>query len=519
MNLATTTRKFASYALVANAYWWLFLAFIAGLIFPLGFAPFHKPGAVILSLAFLFGLLHKKTFKQSVWIGALFGLGYSSVGVSWVYVSIKFYGELPVVIAGLITLLFLAFLSCYSILVCATYHQLNKSKSALGSCLLFTALWCFGEYLRSTLFGGFPWLLVGFSQVDTPIKYILPWFGLYGAGFVACFAATMLTMSFQNQHQRYLWLIALVLLLLAPGLLKNIPWSTSQLKPISVAVIQPNLSMRNKWNESLFWELIRMYQANIDDLIGKANLIVLPESAIPLPQSYISDLIQSIHEKAKADHSALLVGMFETSSIDANQYYNAMVSLGQARGDYLKQHLVPFGEFIPRPFNQLVTWLTELQSSNMIAGKVHQRPIRIFNYPIASLICYELAYPELLRQQLPQAQWIVTISDDGWFGHSFAMYQQLQMAQAMSIQTARYQIMANNDGLSSLINSDGDVVASLPAYTMGVLEASLYPTTGSTPWVRLGDTPILLLCACIIAFALRFPIAAKLKRRYPYHPK
>ena len=121
----------------------------------------------------------------------------------------------------------------------------------------------------------------------------------------------------------------------------------------------------------------------------------------------------------------------------------------------------------------------------------HQRPF-------ATLICYELAYPNLLRQQLPQAQWIVSLSDDGWFGHSLASYQHLQMAQALSILTSRYQIVANNDGLSSIITPTGIVSHSLPAFTSGILEGNIHPSHGSTPWVRWGDWPIIGLCIAIL---------------------
>ena len=137
----------------------------------------------------------------------------------------------------------------------------------------------------------------------------------------------------------------------------------------------------------------------------------------------------------------------------------------------------------------------------MKPGKSNQKLIHSNHYPIASLICYELAYPQLLRQQMPQAQWIVSISDDGWFGHSLAMYQQLQMAQVLSMLTGRFQVVANKEGLSSIIDEHGQLLHTLPAFTAGVLEATLYPATGATPWVRWGDGWLLLLCLCLVILA------------------
>jgi apolipoprotein N-acyltransferase len=143
-----------------------------------------------------------------------------------------------------------------------------------------------------------------------------------------------------------------------------------------------------------------------------------------------------------------------------------------------------------------------LPTSNLKPGKKNQELIEVDGHPIASLICYELAYPQLLRKQLPKAEWIVSISDDGWFGKSLAIYQHLQMAEALSLLTGRYQIMSNNDGLSSIINDKGDVINSLPAFSEGILKGNILAATGITPWVYYGDTPIILffILSTVLAF-------------------
>ena len=387
----------------------------------------------------------------------------------------------------------------------------------LLSCLLFSALWCLGEYLRSTLLmGGFPWLLLGFGQIDTPLKFLLPIIGVYGVGFLACLAATFLVASTQGtQLKRYVWLVAFVGVLLTPSLLKHHQWPTINNNPVSVGIIQANLSMRDKWDESLFWVLLQRYKDGIYQLMGKKDLIVMPESAIPVPASYVSDFLDTIDLRAKQTKSSILLGIPQPTNSEES-YYNSIISLGTAKGDYLKQHLVPFGEFIPQPYGRLVSWLGIPPMANLKPGSDNQPLIHVKNHPIATLICYELAYPQLLRKQLPAAEWIVSISDDGWFGHSLAMYQQLQMAQVLSLLTGRFQVVANNDGLSSIINSQGNITSSLGAFHEGILEATIYPATGITPWVYFGDKPILFICMLIVLLG---PLAAKHKRRYPYQPK
>ena len=117
-----------------------------------------------------------------------------------------------------------------------------------------------------------------------------------------------------------------------------------------------------------------------------------------------------------------------------------------------------------------------------------------------------MAFPDLIRDQIPKARWIVSVSDNGWFGRSLASYQQLQMGQMLSLQTGRYQVVANKFGLSSIINDKGDILSSLPAFEPGILQSKLYPAQGMTPWVRWGDKPILIMGIILAIFGLLLKI-------------
>ncbi len=474
----------------------------AGLLLPFGFAPFHYPGLVILGLALFFASLREQNRRQAFFSGFLLGLTYFGLGVSWIYVSIHTYGHLHPLLSAFATLLFIVYLALFTGLVGLSYKILARSSSSLLSALLFSAVWCLGEYLRANVLTGFPWLMVAYSQMDSPLQYLLPIIGLYGLSFMCCFSASLLALAMHAKStHRYALILAFMAVFMGPSLLQYKTWAKVDETPLSVAVIQANLSMRNKWDESLFWQLLDFYRQNINQLLDKKDVIVLPESALPIPANYISDVLNRMDEAAKHSHTAILLGIPKASSENAF-YYNSMLALGDASGDYIKQHLVPFGEYIPGLFSPLIHWLNVPISNLLKPAQTPQNLIQVHHQSIASLICYEVAYPELLRQQLPQAQWIVAISDDGWFGHSLAAYQQLQMSQALSLQTARYQVVSNNDGLSSMINTEGHVSATLPAFTSGLLEARVYPASGATPWVRYGDTPILGFFLLLIGFGL-----------------
>ncbi|HHI9481267.1 TPA: apolipoprotein N-acyltransferase [Legionella anisa] len=478
-----------------------FFVFIAGLLAPFGFAPFHIPGLALLSMAFLYSSLQNCSAKQGFALGFFYGLGYFGFGVSWVIVSIHDYGQLNYFFAGLVTLIFIMYLALFPALVAYLYQLLELKNRKLVSLALFCVLWCLSEYCRATLFSGFPWLLIGTILIDTPIKYIAPVLGIYGLSFVCVLISALLTLAVsQNSQKRYLYLIIIVLIMMSPILCKSISWSQIKQEPISVGAVQANLSMRDKWDETLFWNLLKYYENAINKLLGK-QLIILPESAIPLPASYLDKYLLKLNKKALKANSALMVGILQPTNDSETNYYNSVITLGQAKGKKLKRHLVPFGEYIPKPLVTINRWLN-LPEPNLLPGKRKQRLIRIESHPIASLICYEIAYPNILRDQMPKAQWIVSMSDNGWFGHSLASYQQLQMAQILSLLTGRYQVVVNNDGLSSVIDSNGDIVESLPPFSSGLLQSSIFPAEGLTPWIIWYEYLVLIFCTIFLIFIL-----------------
>lgn len=500
--------------------------FFFGLLLPLAFAPFHLSGLAILSLAWFYKQLEAKT-SSALKTGFFYGLGFFGLGISWLYVSINQYGHLNPILSALITLLLILYQTLFVIAAAVIFRYLSSGSSRLKGGL-FSAVWVLMEYCRATFLGGFPWLLIGTGQFDSPLAALLPLIGIYGSSFLTCFLATILanwfkskpkTLNLKTLYSPVLFLV----ILLAPIFLKNIQWINLEKKAVSVAVLQENLSMRDKWNDELFQELLTRYQRDVTALLG-TSLIVMPESAIPVPLSYVADSLAELHQQALAKNSALILGIPQATNLHENAWYNSLLSLGKARGSYFKQHLVPFGEYFPPVFAPVLDFLG-IENSNIAPGFAKQPLVTIHKMPIASSICYELAYPTLLRLQLPQAKFIISLSDDGWFGHSLAMFQQLQIAQVLSALVGRYQVVANNDGLSSVLDSKGKILASLPAFKEGILNATLYPANGSTPWIYYGDSPVLVFAFVIALICLvrknlfLLPLVSRVKRRYPYQPE
>lgn len=497
----------------------LFIPFLLGGLIPLGFAPFSYAFVLWIALLYFFLELEKQTSSHFKY-GYVFGIGFNLIGTSWVYHSIHEYGHLHPIFSGLITLLFILYVALFYGLFSFAYLNLKNGIHQSIRPLLFASLWCLSEFLRAHCFGGFPWLILGFSTISTPFSPLLPILGIYGASFVMCLAMGYLGMSISHRGLSRLYGILGIMLFFIPSFL-SLPLEKNDNKPISIHILQGNVKTQDKWDEQFFWKEFNRYMTSIIKNLAPHQLTILPEAAITVPQSFVENELQQLNTLAIQKKSAILIGV-PKSSDEENEYYNSMLGLGLAKGQYFKQQLVPFGEYIPKLFLSLIEQLG-FPIVNMIPGHHHQAAIEVFGQKIVSLICYELAYPDHLRHQLPLGQWIVSISDDGWFGHSFALYQHLQMAQVFSLMAHRDQVFVNNNGLSSLINAKGEIVSSLPAWKRLQLQGQINPHQQMTPWVKWGDLPILSLSFLIILFYffdkigiyLFKTIAAQRKRLYP----
>lgn len=500
-----------------SKYSYLMRGFFAGIMLTLGFAPFHFPGLAILGLAIIFAELQNIPLKQACKFAFVFAATFMTFGVSWIFVSIHMYGNLNIFISACVTILFIIYLATFYILQSLSFAYLQRNRSLIFSSLVFAATWCICEYLRANFATGFPWLLLGFSQMDSPLQHLIPIIGVYGVSFLTCLSGALLycaTKGYlrkQNSHSQLNlpYLIAFLSILLAPLAFKNFHLTTTNTNPVNIGVIQANLSMRDKWDDDIFAQIINRYRKGINELKTKAKLIILPESAIPVPETYVKDFIDEVNFLAEKHNNSILIGIPHAANQDESLYYNTLTYFGASNGSYNKQHLVPFGEYIPKPFNKITTALG-VPDASMTKGSARQHLLKFNQHPFASLICFEVAYPEILRKQLPKAEWIISASDAGWFGRSLAIYQQLQMSQVISALTGRYQIVANNNGLSSIIDSKGRIINALPAFSSMDLYGSIRPAHGETIWVTYGDMPYLYLCIVIII------IAFVNKRSYSY---
>ena len=480
------------------------LALVLGGFAALSFAPLGWFLLVFLSLAGLLHLIDQASPRRAFTLGWLFGLGLFGVGVSWVYISMSVYGGMPPWLAAVAVFLFCGLLALFPA-VAAWAAVRHAAPGNFRLLLAFPLMWTGAEWVRGWLFTGFPWLAAGYAQVpDGPLAGYAPIVGVYGVSWLTAICAGALVWLARSLWLPGKWLLpfAVLLALLGTGEgLKHVDWTRPVGKPVSVALVQGNVPQDLKWLPEQTAKTLADYAAHMR--AARAELIVLPETAFPvfyqdLPPSYVAEL----REWANTQGADILVGM-PTGSFE-NGYYNSVVSIGSAPEQfYHKHHLVAFGEFIPPGFGWIARVL-HIPLSDFARGGKDQPPLKVAGQKVAVNICYEDVFGEEIIRALPEATLLVNVTNDAWFGESFAGWQHAQMSQMRALESGRYMLRATNTGVTAIIDEKGRVVSALPEFVAATLTGKAQGFEGMTPYARLGNAPVVLLLFALLALvALR----------------
>lgn len=504
--------------LLTRGWWRDVAALAAGAVLPLAFAPFHMAVLCPAAVAVLYALWLRASPARALWRGYLFGVGLFGVGVTWIYVSIHVFGHVAEALSVFITVLFVAVLSLFPALAGLTARRLLRGRGdALALLLVFPAVWVLFEWTRGWFLTGFPWLALGYSQIDTPLVGLAPVLGVYGVSLAAAWSAGALVYVIRagGWRRRAGWLAALAGLWLLGGGLETVAWTQPTGKTLRVSLVQGDLPQDIKWLQSMRGPTIDLYERLTRRHWG-SDLIVWPETAIPAFLQEVRPEVDALAEKARAHHSDLLVGLV-TLNKTSGRYYNTVMEIGDRTAFYYKHHLVPFTEYLPmrETLGGLIKFLN-VPMSNFAAGPPVQPPMEVDGEKIGVSICYEDAFGEEVIRSLPDATVLVNVSNDAWFGRSIAPPQHLQIARMRAVETGRPMLRDTNTGISAVIAPDGRVRAKAPQFKVDVLTADVQPMTGMTPYARLGNAGVLVLVAAMLGSALwgrrraRRPVPARL---------
>lgn len=476
-------------------------ALIAGALLTTSLAPISIWPAALVSLALLLIIIRGCTPKQAFLRGWLYGIGLFGSGASWVYVSINQFGNADVPLATFLTVIWCVGLGLLSGFTCYLLRRINTESAAIDL-ILFPALWVIGEWLRTWLLTGFPWLFVGYGQIDGPLQAHGPIWGVLGIGFVVALTAALIA-NWGKVEAKLMWIAsATVAALWSVTLwLPADHWTIDSEDRLTVGLVQANIDQNEKWLPSKVPQHIALQRQMSESLWG-LDLVLWPEAAIPALYHRAEPLIDLLQQRAIESGSTFVSGIPYKNVADG-AVYNSIVGLDNQTQLYFKRKLVPFGEFIPlEDILRGAIDFFNLPMSDFTEGAAQQSYLNVNGRKAAALICYEAVYLDMVKQPGGLPQFLLTISNDTWFGESLGPLQHLQMARMRALEWGRAMVRGTNNGVSALIAPNGEIIAQTEQFKQTVLRGQIPILVGETPYARFGTMPVLVLCALLILMAL-----------------
>jgi len=478
-------------------------AFIGGALLVSAFAPFGNYWLAPLVMAGLAVLWESVDQRQAARIGFAFGFGLFAAGTWWLYISLNILGGLWPPLALLMMLLLVLAMACYGGLAGYVLVRWSERGSTIRWLLMFPAVWTLAEWLRGWVLTGFPWMSLGYSQAESPLGGFAPVLGVYGVTWaVLLLAGAVTAVILGSARQRMAGMgIFLVVVGAAYGLSQH-DWTIPEDRDFRVRLVQGAIPQDKKWQPQQRQPTLEAYR-ELSQSEAPLDLIVWPEAAVPALPFEVQDFLQAMHDEMYARDTQLFVGML-TYDVERSAFMNTLWALGTEEGQYHKRHLVPFGEYFPVPdFVRDMLRLMNLPSENITAGREGQAPLYAKGVAVAPTICYEIAYGAEQLEFFPEAQLLVNVSNDAWFGDTIAPHQHLQINQFRARESGRYMLRATNTGVTAVIDPQGRIAARMPQFEPGVVDAIVQPRQGLTPYLRWGNWPVVTILFFIAAAIIR----------------
>ena len=459
-----------------------------GLIGIFAFAPFSIKFLIFISYGYLIHLLISNN-NGVFWKVFCWGLGHWGLGMSWIIVSVYYYGETTIAMSSIIYILLVVILTLIftsPLLILKSALSFTKINNNFFSVLFISSIFTISEFSRYFFLNGVPWLIPGNIFLDTISQNIYPIFGVTAASFFIYFICALFIV-YSNNKISYVSAAILIISLL--------PFSPAdEIKDgIKVSIVQPASDPFLKYEDNYYLKIEDNLNKLIDTVSKDSELVVLPEAELPYSQNSIR-FIDFLKNTEISEKIILGVWKYEDAKL-----YNAIYS-PRYNEAYKKIHLVPFGEYIPfiEGLRGIINFF-DLPMSNVSHGSQLQENIRILdNIPISSPICFDIAFPNTVRKMNKSSLLMINVSNDTWFGNSIGPYHHLSIARVRSIENNRYTIRATNDGISAIISNKGTIVTLLDKGKSGILEGNVKLIKNSTFYSRNGHLFFIILSFIIV---------------------
>ena len=485
------------------------VAFLAGAVAVLGWAPYGFWPIVLASYAVLFHMLVRSDgWGEAMAIGFAFGLGLHAAGNGWMYATLSGKLGLGPAAAALSALLWLVYLSLFTALPCALFKVISpasgvvdRTDSRWRAVLSFAALLTLSEWARSQWFNGFTSLSLGYSVVDSWLAGFAPIGGLYLSGLACYWLAGLAACAASTPRRAGRALVGIAASTLLAAGLTRIEWAQPAGTALGYRLIQAHLAPQDALDP---YQAMRRLRRFVDMIVeAPADIVLTPETAFPMYVNELPpDVLGRIRQFSQRSMSHVFLGV---ASVAANSDgFNSVLQVSpDPAGDaaafarYDKVRLMAFGEYSPPGFG----WFTRsisLPRKNMSAGDERQPPLLLAKsgrvQAIGLLVCQEDSIGRDAARWAPSVSLLLNPSNLGWFEHGLIVEQQLQVIQMRALEVARPILRAADPGVTAHVDARGRVVARLPTALEGTLSGSLQPMQGSTLYARTGDSLAVALC-------------------------
>ena len=443
-------------------------------------------------------------------LGLTSGFIYFAGTLYWTGSVIRTFGGIPLPAAVLGVCLLALYQGFFPALFALISSRL-LARGGLVAFLLAAAAWVATEFFRGVVFGGFPWVLLGDSQVTVlPVAQLASVFGVYGVSALVAFVNAAIAYAALTTRRRRVAAIAAAAIVLGGVAV----WGTLRVAdgtltrsgtPIRVALIQANVAQEDKWKSAEARRIFSTYMAMTRDAVKQgAEYVIWPESATPF--MFEQDPIgqETLRALARELHVPILFGSDQEVIRPEPALYNAAFLVapdGKTAAVYRKIHLVPWGEFIPMKrllffVSPLVDSLTDFSPGTSMVM------LPVGSHLTSTAICYEVVYPSLVRQAVEAgSELLTTITNDAWYGHSSAPYQHFALASMRAIEQGRYLARAANTGISGVIDPYGRIVRQSGIFEQVALVEQVRFLNGRTIYSRIGDV-IAYIAIALVAIGL-----------------
>ncbi len=488
----------------------ILLSLFSGILLILSFPNFNLEFLVWVALVPLFFAIKEKGVFHSFQLGFLTGM-ISFFGILyWIIVAVHSYGNIPLVLSALILFLLVGYLSLY-IGTFAYLTRFIQTRSGFQTMLFAPFLWVTLEYLRSFLLTGFPWANLGYSQyLNLPFIQMADITGVYGLSFVIVLVNATLFGVLQQRSKRVFpfkeAIVTAIILLsfLVYGYLKmgSVDRKMIQNPPLKIGLVQGNIDQSIKWDKSFQLETLKIYEKLSSKVAEeKPDLIIWPETATPFFFQDAKEYQPFVLDIPKKTGAFLLFGTpsYKIERGKVHHYNSALLVSpdGELRGKYDKIHLVPYGEYVPLgeyiPLGSLGEGI-----GNFKPGK------EIFNFTLPQskfgvLICFEIIFPDLCRRFVKRgAHFLVTITNDAWFGRTSAPYQHFSMATIRAVENRVFVVRAANTGITGFIDSKGKILNQGGIFTEEAMSRTILLSKRKTFYTLYGD----VFAWCVATFSM-----------------